>query len=331
MPPLILPSTTSGTALAVLRHRLADELGFYQAVAVSDTPTNADAARVVLSDELRDDEAGVGHMAARWLYVATGTQQGTQRRILRQPDAGYQGPVGAVMLSRPLDSTLTEGDQVEVTNPLPVKRHTGVKGLNDIINEALALIWIEARLSLTGNGGYEYDLSAYPWLRIYEQMRGIYDTRWLPGGSPSELSSYGYRLVTNGATRTLITEQSYTTADTFEVAVIIKADRLVSDGTDWFYADDLAPGLQDDAWETPAPERWVLAFAMVKALQYLTRLLMADQRMDKQERAAALADIMERRQTWARAAAEIKLKEFPTPLPERTQPMVSVGVAPRWA
>jgi hypothetical protein len=329
--PLILPSVTAGTSFRTYRRKLADELGSWQEMAVTAVGTNADAARVVLSDDLRDDEAGYEHIGGRWLYAASGLQADNQRRIISQPETGYQGAIGGVMLSRPFDAALQAGTLVEVTSPLPVKRHLGIKGHRDFINEGLGLIWVEARLSLTGNGTYAYDLSAYPWLTSYEQMRGIYDTAWQPTGAPSTLSPYGYRLVTNGATATLVTDRSYTTADTFEVAVLVRGDRLISDGLVWFYADEAAPGLQSDDQQAAAPARWVHAFAMVKALQYLTRLVVADRKMPADEKQAQLAEIMERRRTWARAAAEIKLKEFPTPLPERTVPLVGGTYGPVWS
>jgi len=331
MPTLIVPSAPpggTGPTLATYRRRLADELGFWLQTATTATPSGGDPSRVVLADELRDDEVGYDLVGGLWLYVAWGGLAGTQRRIVRQADVGYQGALGAVVVSRPFSSPLAAGATIEITAPLPVKRHLQVKGLNDLVNEALARIWVEARLPIAGNGTASYDLAAYPWLTSVEQVRGIYDTRWAAPGQAAELSPWGYRLVTNGATRTLVTEDSYTAADTFEMAVLVRADRLVYDGAAWSYLT--TPGLIDDADQAAAPEAWVLAFGMVKALQYLTRLTLLDRALDQKTKQAMLADLLDRRRTWAAAAKQIKLESFPKPLAERTRPLVSGTSGPVW-
>ena len=332
IPFIVLSSSQTGTGptLADYRHRLADELGFYLRTTVSTVATSGEATRVVLANEIRDDEAGYDFMGRPWLYVASGNQSGTQRRILTEDGVGYQGSRSALMLSRPLAGALASGDAIEITSPLPVKRHLAIKGLNDLVNEALDRIWLEARISITGNGTYSYSKASYPWLTRYDQTRGIYDTLWLSSGEAPALSPYGYRLDVNGQSRTLVTEQSYTTADTFQLAVFVRASRLVYDGASWSYVTS-PTGLLNDTYQAAAAEEWVATFGMVKALQHLTRLTLMDRRMDKDEKILMLADLVSRRQQYALAAGEIKRREFPKSLPERSRSFLYAPADPVWA
>lgn len=316
---LVIPSVAStgtGPTLATLYRKLADELGFYHQTTVSTLAASGEASRVVLADELRDDEAGYDFFGAPWLYVVDGDQARQQRRVIAQPDVGYQGQYGALMLSRPFTAPLAAGTTVEVTSPLPVRRSVARKGLTECINEALAMLIIEVRLAITGNGLYSYDLSAYPWLTNEIDIQGIYDTQGWDTSYPATLSPYDYRLVTNGVNRTLVTQANYTASDTFELAALVPADRFVYDGASWYYAT--TPGLQQDSWRAAAPESWVLAFAMVKALQFLERMTVRDHQMPKEDKAATLGEIVQRKQTWARAAADIKVNAFPKPVQQQT-------------
>lgn len=329
MIPIILngSGTATGPTLLELRNRLADELGFYHATTVTTEASSSEASRVVIADEVRDDETGFDFLG-QWVYARDGAQAGVQQRIISQPGVGYQGARSVLLLSRPFAASLDAGTAIEITAPLPSKRHAAIKGLNDLINEGLARIWVEVRISLTGNGTYQYALDDYPWLTRKAQTRGIYDQRWTDTSVPAMLSPFPYDIVTNGINRTLQTDVSYTTADTFYLAAIVRADRLVFDGSAWSYVT--TPGLLNDTYQAAVPEEWAVAFAMVKALQYLTRLTMASRSLDKDEKAATLADIMDRRRTWATAAAAIKRAEFPKPLHEQAEPMVEAVYERVW-
>lgn len=323
--PLIIPSSSTATGVTLARHRrlLAEALGTWQQTTVTALATGGEAARVILADELRDDEAGHDPGAA-WLYAATGGTTGEQRRILSQREAGYQGARGGVVTSRPFAAAVPASTPIEVTSPLPVKDHLGVQGLNRFVNMALARIRVEVRLALTGNGTSSHDLGALaPWLTRYEQTAGIYDTAYAPGGAAPALSTYGYRIVGNGASRTLVTDWSYTSAETFYLAAWVHADRYVSDGTAWAYAT--TPGLQHDAYQSAAPEHWVTAYGCVYALRHLMRLALADRTMDTQERAERLAMLADERRRWSLAARQIQLHEMPRSVPERSSGIISVG------
>jgi len=326
MIPIIIPSgggggAVAGVTLTTYRRALADQLGMLL-VTTSGLATVGDTTRIVLSEDFRDDEAGYDFMGRPWVYVSSGAQAGTQRRIVSQPETGYQGAGGALVLSRPFSSALPSGSIIEITSPLPSKRHLAVKGLNECINEALALLPIRARIVFTGNGTDQHDLEDYPWLTSEDEILGIYDS--YPGGATTDAltrSPHSFRVVENGVDRTLVTDIRYSAAQTFELAVIVRADRLVHDGTGWIYAT--TPGLQADSWMAAAPERWVTAFGMVKASQFLYRMVQQRKDLDRQEKGSLLADIDRERRVWARAAMAIRVNEFPRPVANPLRGLIS--------
>lgn len=326
--------TSAGPTQRRLRRRLADELGSWQEVTVSATATNPESTRTLIVNELRDDEVGTSHLFDAWAYVRTLAQAGTQRRILAQDEAGWQGAIGVLTTSRPFDAAVTVGAVLEITDPLPVKRHVGrngrsVKGLNDLVNEGLALCRTTARIALTGNGTDTHDLGAlYPFITDEAQILGLYDTRWLASGTSPALSPYGARLVRNGVTHTLVTDYAYSTSETFYLDVIVPADLLVYDGAAWAFVT--TPGLQGDAWQAAVPEHWALAFGMTKALEYLSRLTLARSDLAADEKKLLLADLLDRRRKWSKAAWLIQQREFPRPTQERTTPAFGMPIASEW-
>lgn len=312
--PAVAVSAT-GTTLLDLCCRVADTVGFRLPTAVTDTAVAGDTARVVLVDEFRDDEAGqeLTPGGGGWLYVASGAQAQTQRRIVGQPEAGYVGAMGAVTLSRPFDAALVAGSAIHVTSPLPMRRHLGVPGYREAINEGLALIWTAARLTLTGNGTYEYDLSDYAaYLQLGElQIVGISDTRWLGANEPS-LRVYGApTVVTNGVERTLVVPTLYSSSDTFYLDILVRADRLIHDGASWTFVTSGTPGLQDDTDQCACPGDWAYTFGVWKTYQHLHTLIQMRNGVDPQDRERAAADVLAKRLTWASAARAIKEREFP--------------------
>ncbi len=322
-------TAAAGSTRVTLRNRLADELGFYLATSVT-AASNGEAARVALADELRDDESAYAFLG-KWVYVRNGAQQDTQRRILSDTETGYQGSSSAVVLSRPFAAALATGTLVEITAPLPSKRSGAIKGLNECINEALGMIRFAVRLTLTGSGTYQQDLSAYPWLTGIDQTRGIYDTVNAVGGVPPALSAYGYEIVTNGTARTLVTEFPYTSADTFYLDAVARADRYVYDGTSWaFVGQNATPGLLNDAYQTAAPEHWVLAFAMVTALRQVQKMVLADRTLEPTEKRLLIGETVERRRYWNRNAKRIMLTEFPPPLQRPTTPLIVAPARSAW-
>lgn len=329
--PLVMPypGTSGGATRSDLVDMLADELGFFQPCTTTGAASGGDPTRVAISDELRDDEVGYDWgVSGQWLYVADGAQAGAQRRILMQPDVGYQGQRSAVVVSRPFAAALASGVALKVTSPLPVVRSNGTKGLAECIDEALGMILVPARITMTGNATYAYDLADYPWLTDMSMVRGFYDSRWGDSTAEPAQTGFGGRIVQDGVSRTLVTESLYQTTDAWYLDVIVPADRLVYDGAGWDYTT--TPGLLEDEYATAAPARWVLAFAMVTALRYLERLVRMRGGVSPDDRRAAVEDIQRRRRQYARAAADIKMNEFPRPMLPRSKPLVW-GATSAWS
>ena len=329
--PIIGPASSSsatGATRRTLRRRLAEELGMYGAYTVSSTPSTSvtpDAARQVLVTALGSDQVPESYFDGAYLYVADGAQAGETRKIL---EGAYDGPIGSLLLDRPFSAALASGTEVEITSPLPGGRWLTVKGLNECVNEALARIWVAGRITMTGNGTYEYSLASYPWITDPDQIRGLDDRFFFGTERPATRTPYPWRVVVNGATRTLVTSTQYSSADTFYLDVFVRGDRLVSDGTTWAY--QTTAGLQSDSYQCAAPEDQVVSFGMVKALQAYRRVLLADALMDKREKAAMLAENERRTLSYARMAARIKRETFPKPYPDTQRGIATVASFVRW-
>jgi hypothetical protein len=323
--PFVFPAsgTLSGIPLAAYRADLASRLGEYERLTVSTTAASGDAARLVIADEVRDDEEERARWAGGYLYAAGGTEAGVQRRILRD---GYEGPQGALRVSRPFASPLRVGTPVELTRPLPVKRHLGVVGIDDCVNEALDRIVVEARIPFTGNGSHAYDLSPYPFIQRPDQIDGVYD--WLAGSASTDnpvrsAATIGLRQM--GSTRYLETDWLYATSDSFQVAVLVSARRLVKQNGSWGYSDG---GLVADDDEAAAPLDWVRAFGMLMALRHTMDMTVRDRTLEAPERNLRLATLAADRRRWALAAADIKLHSMPQPRAGRVRGIVAVPTDP---
>jgi hypothetical protein len=327
----VAPIAATGVTLQRYRRRLADELGFWMETSATVAASAGDTTRIVLADELRDDEVGYDFLGT-WLYARTGVQGGTQRRIVSQPDAGYLGPMGGLTLSRPFDAALVGGSVIEVTSPLPIKRHLGVKGIDDLVNEGLLCSRVKVLLEITGNGGYAYALDAYPWLFHEGQTGGIYDAAYLVVSDPPMRNpSSTYRIESDGVTRRLITEgHSYAADETFFLEAFVRADLLVYDPDTATWGFTTTPGLPSDLWQAAAPEHWVVAFGMVKGLDYLMRLIRQRKDLSKEDKAEYMAEILDRKKVWYRAARRIQSYELPRPPAVRSEPMVGVSNPYGW-
>jgi hypothetical protein len=326
-PHIVSPTSSagSGTSAAQYRRLLAEQLGFWAETVVTETATTGDTARVVLADELRDDEAGLGYLGqagsdngpyGAWLYARTGNQAGTQRRLVQTDTAGYLGSQGALVLSRPCSAPIAAGSVVEITAPLPCRSLLSVKGLDTLVNEALDRCWIEAQITLTGNGTDQYDLGAVGALELpARQTRGISDTRWGSSGDAPSVSGGRYRFIVNGVAQTLVTETIYSVSQTFTLDVVVPASRLVFDGTGWALSS--RAGLVGDDQQAAAPERWVTTLGMVKGVQEIEKLavaavgqtrLVSAQRLALRDR---ITELRTQRATWAAAARAICQYEMP--------------------
>jgi len=229
------------------------------------------------------------------------------------------------MLSRPFDAALEEGDQVEITAPLPVKRHLAIKGLNDLVNEALERCWVEVRYPVTGNGTRSYTLPAW-FSRPDLMFRGVYDTVSSAANEPNSLSGYRGRFVTNGDDVTFVADRTYSSSTTFDLAVLVRASRHIYDGSAWGYP--ATPGLQDDTDRSTAPEEWVVAYGMAKGLMFLRRMLLRTA-MDPDEKQALLAEIVDRTRTWVHAANRVRA-EMPKPFHAAMRSLIATYMDEEW-
>lgn len=329
--PVSVPSGT-GVTRRRYRRRLADEMGYWFETTTSEEAAHGDPTRVVLADELRDDESGYRFTARDWLYVRDGDQQDTQRRILGQPDVGYQGARGAFVLSRPLDAALAAGVALEATSPLPCKRHLGIKGYNDLVNEALTLCRTVARITLAGNGTNAQSLAAYPFIESTDDIHGVYDTSWL-GSSDAPTPAPGVvGVAANGVDRTLVLGRAYGAGETYYLDVIVRADRLIYDGSSWGYiADNVTPGLAADNHQAAVPEGWVVAFGAAKGFAYLLELTEDDETLPDDVRARRLVRYDRKRAAWTRTANRIRRDAFPQMVAQARDALVSAGPwVPNW-
>lgn len=319
--PLIVPvglSATMPTRLQ-LRRALGEALGTWVEVTVDGTPSGGEAGRWVMVSSLRDDEAARDELAGSYVYPRTGAYLGIPRRL---QSTGYEGPLGALRLATPYAANLAVPTTLELTSPLPVDTYLTIPGLNQMLNDGLALARVEARITLTGNGTRSVSLISYPWLRTDGQIVGIYDRRWgVPTDQPLLLSGIPFTLRTDGPNLTLETGQTFTSGETFELGVIVAADRLTYDGSAWGYAQ---AGLSADTDQAAVPLDWGVTFGMVRCLQFLRNYARTSRALSDAERQAILADVADRLPVYAGAAVRLKQHAFPKPAPASTPPLVGM-------
>lgn len=323
-----------GSTLRELRSLLADEIGFLQSTVVTGSAEAGEAARLVLADELRDDEAGYLPLTRPWVYVRTGAAAGSQRRVLGGAP-GQLGPYGALVVSRPFAGVVGPGSAIDVTAPLPVKTHLGIRGLDACLNEGLTRIWVEAIVAIDG-GGSVYDLSAYP-IAAEDQLVGLVDLSAAScpplGASPAD----GFRLehdplaaAGTASASFLVTERPYPTGTPLGLAVLLRADRLIRTAAGWVVTEGATwgGGLVDDDDAVACPPSWAVTFGAVRALLFLRRWIGTRPDLEAAERAAWLAEIGARLSAKAAAAGAIALLGMPRPRPERARPLVGDPVGP---
>ena len=326
---LVVPSgNATGSGPTVLRARqvIGEELGWWGDYRVStEVSLSPEASSSVVVDELQDDDEGMAALDGAYVYVRTGNQAGAQRRIVRDR---FDGSLGAMIVGRIFNAPLEVGDRVEISYPLPVRRHVDRKGLIDLLEEAADRMVVDARIALEGTGSTGISLADFPWLHAYEQTRGVYDSRRsFSATEPTLLSPYAYNLAQDGADVTLQTSVTYSSGEAFELAVVAPGNRLLNDGTAWGYFDPhTLVDTADDTWQLACPEHWIRAFGVTKGLQHLITLTMRDRTItDEAVRQRMVADHQRRLPTYARAAARIVQNEFSQQLQEVTNGLVTTA------
>jgi|SRR5215471_1884842 len=313
--PLIVPeagwaSAAATPTLADYRAALGDQLGVFTRSVISSTVPGGEPGRWALVDDLADDDSAADRYAGGWLSLAASTLPAQQRRLRHE---GFVGPFGALALARvvsdangvPTDPR--PGTAVELTLPLPSRRSGSVKGLDTLVNEALARLQVTARLPMVGDGTARYSLSSYPWLVSADQVGGLYDWSGTqpPGLGPPTRYGIDPTVRVDGASLSLEVPAVVAPGVPFEVAVVVPSDRLIFDGGAWGYAET---GLSDDGMRAVPPVGQVVTVAMAKALEYLPRLLRQQviaHELDPDEAAAYQTDVDRRLPYWRHAAAVV--------------------------
>lgn len=311
------------------RQEFADLLGFYQAATTSVVGSGGDTRRLLAFDELRDDEWGQDVLGDIWAYVVNGVQGGAQRRVL---DLGYEGPLGALVVSRPFAQPLAAKTLVELTSPLPSTRIGLVKGLAQILVEAYRRIYVEVRLGFTGNGTHEHAFSDWPSLVTKQaQVLGIYDRHHRIQNLPMSRSAHDSDVKVDGATLTLQTRICYGEGETFEVSALVPGSCVVLNDGAWTVTAD---GPTSDDQQVAVPTRWAMPVAMAIGLDYCLQHNEHNQRISDAERTRREQSYARRLTTrWGPAAAEILRVHGPRrPTDPPRQIVATVGRShPRYA
>lgn len=302
-------TTASGIALPAYRNPLADQLGLYDGgLSVASLASGPDANRYIIVDGLRDDEAQRDQWSGGYLYAQTSPTSGTQLKIL---STGMHGRYGALAVANPPTVAIPAGTPIILSWPLPIKRYAGIKGIDDLVNEALARTRVLARISFVGDATQSHSLIDYLFIATDDDVRTMYDSTIYGPAYPLTPSPYGFHVDTNGATRTLVTDYTYPAGFTFEIEVSVRGDLLVYDGSGWLYPT--TPGLLDDTYQAAAPEPWVTAFGMGKGIQQLQKMVRADRSVPGAERSERLAELQQQFQHWSGVAHRVSVNDMPPP------------------
>lgn len=291
-------AVATGILRPVYREAFGRQVGLWSQYTVSETATELTREDVVLIDDLVDSEDTEERYARRYLYVRDGDEIGAQRRVHGQ---GYDGPAGALVVTRGYEGPLRAGTSVEVTAPLPSEQMAGIQGLNQYLNQGFAACTIEYRLSLTGNGTRSLSLRDYEsFIDQNDRVDAIFDSTAFQTGQPLEPSPYGARIDTSGAERTLVTDYTYADGQALAVRVLRQGHTLVRSSGVW---GSSTVGLTSDDQAAAVPVRWAVAAAMCKAL---TNPLLAD-----------VASGPNGLSYWRAVFARIAREQFPQPTPKR--------------
>lgn len=311
---IIIPSgaaVAAGILRPLYRRALGAQYGPFGVYTTDGVATGTEARRQIVCSSLIDDFEDASRLKRRYLYVATGTYAGTQTRIR---DAGYHGSIGYLEVTKPLAAPLASGIEIEI-GTWPCDRYLDQKGLNQLVNEALARCLIEYRAVLTGAGTTGISLlDAEGYIDQSGRVDAVYDNLDTVGTTdPLEPSPYGSRVDASGAERTLVTDIAYASSDSVELRVLRAGHTLINDGSGWVTS---AVGLTSDDQAAAAPVPWVVAFGMVKLLQIQTEMVEQDETLSDTVKARRLTLLAGRRRQWSRAAATIMLDQFPKPTPQ---------------
>lgn len=186
---------------------------------------------VTLADSTSD--ASTHRYDGRWVYLATGAGQGTQRRVKR---GGFTPSSGALTLELSWTAP-SSPDEVELTGLFPCQAgglgSTSVSpedpGYNGLVNRALSLLLVPDRVTLAITTADTYSTTTWPWLDRPERLVRVLEPAPVAGGAPVDASWRGPQLVVDGPAPFLQLNAPFSTATgTLTLDVLRPADTLIS-------------------------------------------------------------------------------------------------------
>lgn len=321
---VVVPASTvaAGILRPLYRRALGAQLGPFGVYTTDGVATGDDARRQIVCSSLIDDAEDLTRLKGRYLYVATGTDDGRQTRIL---DTGYHGPIGYLEVSRPMTTALASGVEIEIST-WPCDMYLDQNGLNQLVNEALARCTVESRATFNGNGTRSYSLlDDETAIDMEQRADAVWDTFAVATGDPTEAVPYTARVDTTNGERTLVTGYSYADGETFDLRLLLAGNSLIKSGGAWGFS---TTGLTDDTQAAAAPIHWVVAFGMVKALDAQQEWIEQDETLSDATRTRRLALLATKRRRWAKTANVIQMTQFPRPTPPLRDSMVTPNLTP---
>lgn len=313
----VVPSV-SPSARPNCRRAVASAIGHYRLVSAT---TDASETPVLGITALRSDNVPLSRFDGHYVYAPSLDEA---RRVV---DSSYDGATGTIRVDDPFSGNLASAD-LEITNTLPGTWHLDIKGINQVVNDALSRMRVWARIDFTGNGTFSHSLDDYAdWLTSEEMISHLEDRFWgIASTDPTVRSSFDWRVQQNGSELNLITDWAYATDETFTLVAIRPGDKWIRSGGVWAAGN----GLQNETDEAAAPLRWVRTWGSALAFRHLIDVTEEDESIGEQRRAARLARYQRRIRSLATACQRIRIEEFPRPLARRTPGLIVAPPPVTW-
>lgn len=223
-------SSTTGTSLTTLRHRLAEQLGYFATGTVTTQAASLEAERYVISDQIQSDEDVPGSLNGLYLWVRSGTYARTQRKLV---SGSFDGSYGAVAVDRAYTGALAVGTAFEIS-VLPAEKYQGAEGLNHILNLALEALPVIDYVSVTLVAGQnQYSLGGYAW-PIRDVAAVVYPRASATAEERREAPRGSWTFYPNADEPTLsFTSMPGVGGDVIEVKLLRPANTWIKSGSSW--------------------------------------------------------------------------------------------------
>lgn len=313
------------TSFKTARRYLANVLEPRSWGVVSSSSTGA--VNTVVAASMKLSRGDQDALDTGWLYWSGGALLGEQRPIRR---SGLDTSTGTITVATDFAATTPTGAEFEVHTRYPVKRDDGsllVAGYQELINDALARLWVQDDLAVSGVAGqtrYLLDVSTYPFLAETERILDVMDP--LGTDNVKRSTQQGWSVNDDPEAPELIVSGGFATGETFYLRVARPAwTRIKISGT-WTEVSAASPnggqlGVSADSDEFQARLRDVTALAIAESMNHLGMAQPAYQ-----------SDVWEeRRRYWAAVAAQCKFRRLPRkPKPQVRAVYVGGGVMAGW-